>query len=77
MAEGRGRARADNLRATKSETCVRLLAEADADPGTATFIISTSLRAGQFVHIAAGDIIPTGREVVRGMASVNESAITG
>ncbi len=77
LAEGRGRARADTLRATKSETRVRVLADADADPGTSTQVVSTSLRAGQFIHIAAGDIIPTDGDVVRGMASVNESAITG
>ena len=77
LAEGRGRARADTLRATKSETRVRVLADADADPASSTSIISTSLRAGQHVYITAGDIIPTDGDVVRGMASVNESAITG
>jgi potassium-transporting ATPase ATP-binding subunit len=77
LAEGRGRARADTLRATKSETKVRVLAEADADPATATEVISTSLKPGQFVYVSAGDIVPTDGEAVRGMASVNESAITG
>ncbi len=77
LAEGRGRARADTLRATKSETRVRVLADPDADPTTATEVVSTTLRAGQFVYIAAGDIVPTDGEAVRGMASVNESAITG
>jgi K+-transporting ATPase ATPase B chain len=77
LAEGRGRARADTLRATKSETRVRMLADPDADPGSATEVISTALRAGQFVYVAAGDIVPTDGEAVRGMASVNESAITG
>jgi len=77
LAEGRGRARADTLRATKSETKVRVLADPDADPATAGEVVSTSLRAGQFVYLAAGDIVPTDGEAVRGMASVNESAITG
>ena len=77
LAEGRGRARADTLRATKSETKVRVLADADADPATASEVVSTALRAGQFVYLAAGDIVPTDGEAVRGMASVNESAITG
>ncbi|MES2664480.1 MAG: potassium-transporting ATPase subunit KdpB [Pseudomonadota bacterium] len=77
LAEGRGRARADTLRATKSETRVRVLADPDADPATASEVVSTTLRAGQFVYIAAGDIVPTDGEVLRGMASVNESAITG
>ncbi|MCZ8080125.1 MAG: potassium-transporting ATPase subunit KdpB [Rhodobacteraceae bacterium] len=77
LAEGRGRARADTLRATKSETRVRVLESPDADPNTATEVVSTALRAGQFVYITAGDIVPTDGEAVRGMASVNESAITG
>ena len=77
LAEGRGRARADTLRATKSETRVRVLAAPDDDPLTATEVISTTLRAGQFVYVTAGDIVPTDGEAVRGMASVNESAITG
>jgi potassium-transporting ATPase ATP-binding subunit len=77
LAEGRGKARADTLRATKSETRVRILPDPDADPAMATDLVSTALRAGQFIHLVAGDIIPTDGEVVRGMASVNESAITG
>jgi K+-transporting ATPase ATPase B chain len=77
LAEGRGRARADTLRATKSETRVRVLTGPDDDPGQAQDVLSTSLRPGQFVHVAAGEIIPTDGEAVRGMASVNESAITG
>ncbi|HBD91312.1 MAG: potassium-transporting ATPase subunit B [Rhodobacteraceae bacterium GWE1_64_9] len=77
LAEGRGRARADTLRATKSETKVRVLADPDADPATASPLVSTALRAGQFVYLSAGDIVPTDGEAVRGMASVNESAITG
>lgn len=77
LAEGRGKARADTLRATKSETRVRLLANPDENPERATEVISTGLRSGQFVHVAAGEIIPTDGEAVRGVASVNESAITG
>ncbi len=77
LAEGRGRARADTLRATKAETRVRVLAGPDDDPAGAVQAASTSLRPGQFVHVAAGEIIPTDGEAVRGMASVNESAITG
>lgn len=77
LAEGRGRARADSLRASRSETPVRLLASADADPAGATLLPSASLRRGQFVHVTAGDLIPTDAEVVRGVASVDESAITG
>ncbi|MBH0239063.1 potassium-transporting ATPase subunit KdpB [Methylobrevis albus] len=77
LAEGRGKARADTLRATKSETRVRVLAAPDDDPATATETTSTALRAGQFVHVSAGEIIPADGEAMRGVASVNESAITG
>ncbi len=77
LAEGRGKARADTLRATKSETRVRVLAAAGDDPATGTETLSTALRSGQFVHVAAGEIIPADGEAVRGVASVNESAITG
>jgi K+-transporting ATPase ATPase B chain len=77
LAEGRGKARADTLRATKSETKVRVLSDADDDPASGTETLSTALRFGQFVHVAAGEIIPADGEAVRGVASVNESAITG
>ncbi|OWJ77823.1 potassium-transporting ATPase subunit KdpB [Haematobacter missouriensis] len=75
LAEGRGRARADALRATKAETMVKLLTRED-DPAPRE-VPSASLRAGQLVLVRAGDLIPTDAEVVRGVASVDESAITG
>lgn len=75
LAEGRGKARADSLRATKAETMVRLLARED-DPAPKS-VPSASLRAGQLVRVEAGDLIPTDAEVIRGVASVDESAITG
>jgi len=77
LAEGRGKARADSLRATKAETRVRLLASADAAPDSATLVASSALRPGDFVHVATGDLIPTDAEVAEGVASVDESAITG
>jgi K+-transporting ATPase ATPase B chain len=77
LAEGRGKARADTLRATKSETRVRVMAQPEDDPATGTETLSTALRPGQFVHVAAGEVIPADGEAVRGVASVNESAITG
>ncbi len=77
LAEGRGKARADTLRATQGETRVKLLARADADPASAESVLSTQLRPGQFVLVEAGDLIPTDGEAVKGVASVNESAITG
>ncbi len=76
LAEGRGRARADTLRATKADTTVRLLASADAEPFEASHVPSAQLRLGDLVHVAAGDVIPTDGEAVRGVASVDESAIT-
>ncbi len=77
LAEGRGKARADTLRATKSETRVRVLGGPDESPERGEAVLSTALRPGQYVHVAAGEIIPTDGEAVRGVASVNESAITG
>jgi len=77
LAEGRGKARADALRATKTDTGVRVLPGADSDPSEAQTVASADLQPGQFVLLTPGTIIPTDGEVVRGVASVNESAITG
>lgn len=76
LAEGRGRARADSLRTTKAETMVRLLGSALPTDFVA-MVPSSSLRQGQFVRVDAGDLIPTDAEIVLGVASVDESAITG
>lgn len=73
MAEGRGKAQADALRATKSETIARKIM---AD-GTTQEVNSTSLRRGDHIKVIAGDVIPADGEVIGGMASVDESAITG
>ncbi|GAB1480296.1 potassium-transporting ATPase subunit KdpB [Paracoccaceae bacterium] len=77
LAEGRGKARADTLRATRSGTQVRVLTAPDDASETAATAGSATLRPGQFVHVAAGEIIPADGEAVRGVASVNESAVTG
>ncbi|AZY95731.1 K(+)-transporting ATPase subunit B (plasmid) [Paracoccus sp. Arc7-R13] len=77
LAEGRGRARADSLRATKSDTMVRVLPAPDSAHDGATMVPSASLKQGQILLVVAGDIIPADAEVVRGVASVDESAITG
>ncbi|MGR3450153.1 MAG: potassium-transporting ATPase subunit KdpB [Paracoccus sp. (in: a-proteobacteria)] len=77
LAEGRGRARADSQRATKSETMVRVLHQADSPHDSATRVSSASLKKGQIVLVSAGDIIPADAEVIQGVASVDESAITG
>jgi potassium-transporting ATPase ATP-binding subunit len=73
MAEGRGKAQADTLRKAKSETLAnRLLTD-----GATESVASAKLRCGDVVLVAAGDFIPGDGEVIEGVASVDESAITG
>jgi K+-transporting ATPase ATPase B chain len=73
VAEGRGRAQADSLKKTKSE----LVACRLGSNGKRETIPASSLRVGDVVLIAAGELIPGDGEVIEGVASVNESAITG
>ncbi len=74
VAEGRGKAQAASLRKTKTETTARLL----GPDGTVVQIVpATRLKPGDRVLVEAGDIIPSDGEVVEGVASVNEAAITG
>jgi len=73
MAEGRGKAQADTLRKARSETVANLL-KAD---GTTEQIPSSKLKAGDFVLVSAGEFIPSDGEIIEGVASVDESAITG
>src|SRR5579862_4173780 len=73
MAEGRGKAQADTLRKTKSETMARRL----LPDGTTETIASAKLRSGDEVQVVAGEFIPGDGEVIEGVASVDESAITG
>jgi K+-transporting ATPase ATPase B chain len=73
MAEGRGKAQADTLRRAKSETTAhRLLPNGESED-----IPSVHLRAEDVVVVVAGDLIPGDGEVIDGVASVDESAITG
>src|SRR6202049_4109688 len=73
MAEGRGKAQAETLRRARSETIAkRILAN-----GKIEEIPSAKLRAGDLVSVAAGELIPGDGEIVEGVASVDESAITG
>jgi potassium-transporting ATPase ATP-binding subunit len=73
VAEGRGKAQADALRATQSDTVAqRLLPD-----GALESVSSTSLRRGDRIKVVAGDLIPADGEVLEGVASVDESAITG
>ncbi|MBS1821279.1 MAG: potassium-transporting ATPase subunit KdpB [Acidobacteria bacterium] len=73
MAEGRGKAQADTLRRAKSETLAHRLRE----QGITEDVPSSQLRAGDVVMVAAGEMIPGDGEVMDGVASVDESAITG
>ncbi|MHC5934598.1 potassium-transporting ATPase subunit KdpB [Nostoc sp.] len=73
LAEGRGKVQANALRLTKSEAIAKKLA---AD-GTISEVSSTSLKQGDTIYVVAGDIIPADGEVIMGIASVDESAITG
>lgn len=73
MAEGRGKAQADSLRKTRSEAAgTRLLPD-----GTTESVPASGLRKGDILLISAGELIPTDGTVVEGIASVDESAITG
>lgn len=75
VAEGRGKAQADSLRRTRTETQAKLLA--GDDRGNYTMVPGASLRVGDVVLVEAGEIIPSDGEVIEGVASVNEAAITG
>ena len=72
LAEGRGKAQAASLRATKAELTARRLKN-----GRIEDLPASQLRAGDIVLVTTGDLIPADGEVIEGVASVNESAITG
>ncbi|MBY5412709.1 potassium-transporting ATPase subunit KdpB [Rhizobium leguminosarum] len=75
VAEGRGKAQADSLRKARTETQAKLLT---ANNGSGYRMVpGTSLKVGDIVLVEAGDIIPSDGEVIEGVASVNEAAITG
>ena len=76
MAEGRGKAQADNLRKARQDTPAKKLTEARYGASHKTMSTST-LRKGDVVLVEAGDTIPMDGEVIEGVASVNEAAITG
>ena len=73
MAEGRGKAQADTLRKARSETVANRLLE----NGEIEKVPSSRLRTGDVVMVSAGEFIPSDGEIVEGVASVDESAITG
>jgi len=75
VAEGRGKAQADSLRKARTETQAKLLNSANGRDYK--MVAGTSLKVGDIVLVEAGDIIPSDGEVIEGVASVNEAAITG
>ncbi|MFI1645509.1 potassium-transporting ATPase subunit KdpB [Streptomyces avidinii] len=78
VAEGRGKAQADTLRRAKTDTVARRLTGPAGSAGSAEASVpGTDLRIGDLVVCEAGDIIPGDGDVVEGVASVDESAITG
>lgn len=76
MAEGRSKAQAASLRSAKKNVVAKKLASASRDSAVA-LTDSSSLRKGDILLIEAGDMIPADGEVIDGIASVNEAAITG
>ena len=73
MAEGRGKAQAETLRKARTDTVAHRIKR----DGTQETVPSASLRTGDVVFVVAGEFIPGDGEVVEGVASVDESAITG
>src|SRR5260370_11920301 len=76
MAEGRGKAQADTLRRARTTTMAKRLAKLDRF-GTVQEVAAPELRKGDYVLVEAGDVIPGDGDVIEGVASVDESAITG
>src|SRR5262250_2001345 len=76
MAEGRGKAQAASLRKARRELQAKRLSRPDRN-AKFEVVSATSLRKGDVVLVEAGDFIPADGEVIEGVASVNESAITG
>ncbi|WBA41215.1 potassium-transporting ATPase subunit KdpB [Hymenobacter canadensis] len=73
IAEARGKAQAESLRKTREETPARVL---DAN-GQESSVSSSQLQKGQIFLVEAGEIIPTDGEIIEGLATIDESAITG
>ena len=75
VAEGRGRARAESLRRARSDTMAKRLLGTNRSQTTP--VPAPDLRRGDLVLVEAGDLIPSDGEIAEGVASVNESAVTG
>jgi len=76
MAEGRGKAQAETLRRARADVLAKKLTD-PAERMAFWVVPASTLRRGEFVVVAAGDVIPCDAEVVEGVASVDESVITG
>lgn len=76
IAEGRGKAQADALRASKKDVQARKLSS-ENDRENVTLVSSATLKKGDIVIVSAGEMIPSDGEIIVGTASVDESAITG
>ncbi|HEY8258107.1 MAG TPA: potassium-transporting ATPase subunit KdpB [Gemmatimonadales bacterium] len=76
MAEGRGKAQADALRGTRMETRAKRLKEPENHLDFEA-VFATALRQGDYVVVKAGELIPADGDVAEGVASVDESAVTG
>lgn len=76
VAEGRGRARAESLRRSRTTTQAKLLVRPN-DRALRRPCVATELQVGDVVLVEAGDLIPSDGEVIEGIASVNEAAVTG
>ena len=72
IAEARGKAQADSLRKTREETPAKLVAD-----GQVKWVNSSQLKKGDIFECEAGDVIPADGEIIEGLASIDESAITG
>lgn len=73
LAEGRGKAQAASLKKTKADTVARRI----LPDGSVEVVSSTELRKGDIVFVQNGDLVPGDGEIVEGLASIDESAITG
>ncbi len=76
VAEGRGKAQAARLRATKTDVVAKKLSD-PSNHGKHDLVPAIGLKPGDVVFVEAGDLIPSDGEVIEGVASVNEAAITG
>ncbi len=76
MAEGRGKAQAASLRQSRRDLTAKKLTES-RDGSNYTVVSASQLKKGDFVLVQAGDVIPADGEVIEGVATVDESAITG